>query len=123
MSAASRPNGGSRADWRTLDFALEEGLAVAGDDGLHDRVLRQMRLHEAGALGQRAAGAARDLVQELEGALAGPRVGALRQAEVAVDDADGREIREVMAFGDDLRADDDVGLALLDVLDDLRASR
>ena len=45
---------------------------------------------------------------------AGARVGALREAEVAVDHADRREIRKVVAFGDDLRADDDVGLALLD---------
>ena len=63
---------------------------------------------------ERAAGAARDLVQELEGALARARVGAVREAQVAVDDADSGEQREMVPLGDDLRADDDVDLAGLD---------
>ena len=43
----------------------------------HDRVLGHVRLHEAAPLGERAAGAARHLVQKLERALARARVGAL----------------------------------------------
>ena len=36
------------------DLALEERLAVAGDDGLHHRVLGHVRLHEAAALARSA---------------------------------------------------------------------
>ena len=114
MSATSRPNGGKRPARRTRDLALDEGFAVAGDDRRHDRVLGHVRLHEAAALGERAAGTARHLVQKLERALARARVGAHGEAQVAVDDADGREQREMMPLGDDLRADDDVDAAGLD---------
>ena len=55
-------------------------------------------------------------MQELERALGRARVGALAEPQVAVDDADGGELREMMALGHHLRADDDVGLAGLDRL-------
>ena len=45
------------------------------------------------------------------------------KAEIAVDDADEREVGEVVALGHDLRADDDVDLARLDLVDRCRASR
>ena len=61
-----------------------------------------------------AAGAADHLMQELEGALGGARI-AVAQAEIGVDDADQIEHREVMALGDELRADDDVEFARGDV--------
>ena len=80
---------------------------------LHHRMLGHVGLHEAAPGDERAAGAAGHLVQELEGALGRARVG-LAEAEVAVDDADRRELREVVALGHHLRADDDVGLAGLD---------
>ena len=57
----------------------------------HDRVLGHVRLHEAAPLREGAPGAARHLMQKLERALARARVGALRQPQVAVDDADGRQ--------------------------------
>ena len=66
--------------------------------GLHQR--------EARALG--AAGAAGDLADELEGLLGGAEVAAL-EAEVGVEDADQRQEREVVALGDELGADDEVG--------------
>ena len=47
------------------------------------------------------------------------RGSALAEPQIAVDDADGGELREVVALGHHLRADDDVGLAGLDGLDDL----
>ena len=64
----------------------------------------------------RAAGAPRaprHLRQELEGALRRAQV-AEGEAEIGVDDADQRQARKVVALGDELRADDDVDLALRD---------
>ena len=58
-------------------------------------------------------------MQQLERPLAGARVGALCQPQIAIDDADGGEIGEMVSLGDDLRADDDVGFAALDLQDDL----
>ena len=43
------------------------------------------------------------------------RGSACAEAEIAVDHADQREPREVMALGDELGADDDIDLALLDL--------
>ena len=57
-------------------------------------------------------------MHELERALGRARVG-LAEPQVAIDDADVGELREVVALGHHLRADDDVGLAGLDLLDDL----
>ena len=97
------------------DLALEERLAVAGDDRLHHRDARACSVcTKPRPGGERAAGAARHLMQQLERALAGARVGALAEPEIAIDDADGGELREVVALGHHLRADDDVGLARLD---------
>ena len=61
-----------------------------------------------------AAGPADHLMQELEGALRRARV-AVAQAEIGVDHADQIEHREVMALGDQLRADDDIEAAGGDV--------
>ena len=63
---------------------------------------------EAGALG--AAGPAGDLADQLEGLLGGAQVAAL-QPEVGVDDADEGQQREVVALGDELGADHEVGAA------------
>ena len=49
-------------------------------------------------------------MQQLERALGRARI-AIRQAEIGIDDADQIELREMMALGDKLRADDDVELA------------
>ena len=60
-----------------------------------------------------AAGAAGHLIEKLEGALGGAQV-AVREAEIGVDHADQRQLREVVALGDELGADDDIDLAVLD---------
>ena len=54
-----------------------------------------------------APGAARRLLQQLERALGGARI-AIGEADIGVDDADQSQKREIMALGDELRADDDV---------------
>ena len=61
-------------------------------------MLGHVRLHVAAALGQRAPGTSRHLMQELERALARARVGAERQAQIAVDDADSCEVGEMVPF-------------------------
>ena len=70
-------------------------------------------LQQAEALLAGAAGAAGHLAEQLEGALGGARI-AIGQAEIGIDDADQRHVGEIVALGDQLRADDDVGLALGD---------
>ena len=60
------------------------------------------------------AGAAGHLIEKLEGALGGARVG-VRKSEIGVDHADQRKARKVMALGHELGADDDVHLAVLDL--------
>ena len=109
------------AEWRIagllthLDLAGVERLAVAGDQRLHDRMIGLVRLQEADAAACLAAGAAGDLVQQLEGALGCARI-AVGEAEIGVDDADQVELGEMMSLGDQLGADDDVDMALGDLL-------
>ena len=54
-----------------------------------------------------APGASGRLTQELERALGRARIG-VGEADVGVDDADKGQMREVVPFGDELRADDEV---------------
>ena len=77
-------------------------------------MLGHIGLDQAAARNRLAAGAPRHLIEQLEGALGGARVG-LREAEIAVDHADQRQPRKMMALGDELRADDDIDLAVLDL--------
>ena len=63
-----------------------------------------------------AAGAADDLMQQLERALGGARV-AVAEAEIGIDDADQIELREMVPLGHQLRADDDVDAALRDLVE------
>ena len=79
-------------------------------------MLGLVRLQEAEAAAGFAAGAADDLMQKLEGALGGARI-AVAEAEIGIDDADEIELREMMALGDELGADDDVEAALGDVVE------
>jgi hypothetical protein len=72
-------------------------------------------LQQAEALLSGTAGAAGHLAEQLERALGGARI-AVGQAEIGVDDADQGHVGEVVALGDQLRADDDIGLALGDRL-------
>ncbi len=57
-------------------FGVHEALEVAGEQGLHHGVVGVVALQQHGAGGFGAAGAAGDLVEKLEGALAGAEVAA-----------------------------------------------
>ena len=70
-------------------------------------MLGLVRLQIAAADTGIASGAADHLMQQLESALGGAWI-AVGETEIGVDNADQVELREVMAFGDQLRADDDV---------------
>ena len=78
MIAARRPKGGKPARFALAPFGGVEGVAVAGGDRLQHHVVGFARLdqHAAGPVG--AAGAARDLMQQLKRALARARVGAFQ---------------------------------------------
>ena len=97
------------------DLGGVEGLAVLRDQRAHHRMLGLVRLQQAAADAFAATGAAEHLMQQLEGALGGARV-AVVEAEISIDHTDQVEHREVMALGDELRADDDVEAAGGDVL-------
>ena len=75
-----------------------------------------MRLQEAEALAFLAPGAADHLMQQLERALGRARI-AVAETEIGIDDADQVELREMVALGDQLGADDDVEAALGDVVE------
>ena len=98
-------------------FIGQEIIAIAGDNRLHDRMLGHVGLHITAPDKVRAASAARDLVQKLECAFGGARIGTVGKTQIAVDDADEGKAGEVVALGDDLRADDDVDVARLDAAD------
>ena len=72
--------------------------------------------HAAGLVA--AAGAAGDLLDLLEAALGGAKIAA-GEAEVGIDHADQRQVGEVIALGDQLRADHDVDRARLHRADEL----
>jgi hypothetical protein len=59
-----------------------------------------------------APGPAGHLAEQLKGALGGARI-AVGEPEIGIDHADQRHQREIVPLGDELRADDDIGLALL----------
>ena len=92
-----------------LGIAVEVMLAGVldgrrvGREGLHDHLALQIT----------ATGAAGDLGDELERALAGAEVRDV-QAEVGVEDADEGDIGEMKALGDHLGADEDVDLVRLE---------
>ena len=79
-------------------------------------MLGLVRLQEADAAALLAAGAADHLMQQLERALGGARI-AVGEPEIGVDDADQVELGEMMALGDELRADHDVEAAFRDVVE------
>ena len=98
------------------DLGPIEGLAVARDQRLHDRVVGLMGLQIAVAAASLASGPPRHLMQELERALGRARV-AVAHAEIGVDDADQVELGEMMALGDKLRADDEIDAAFRDLVE------
>ena len=92
------------------ELPLEEGVDVVACRQRDRRVLGVPGLHEDPPGHVAAAGAPRDLDEELEGALARPEVGDAER-RVGVDDADERHVRQVVPLGDHLRPDEDVDLA------------
>jgi hypothetical protein len=77
-------------------------------------MLGLMRLEIAMTRAGFAPGATDYLMQQLEGAFGGARV-AVGEPDIRVDNADQIEHREMVAFGDELRANDDVEAAGGDV--------
>ena len=88
---------------------------------MHGRV-GLMRLQEHAARLGAATGAARNLDDLLEGALAGAEVAAL-QRQVGVDDAYQCEVGEMIALRHQLRADQDVDFPAFDRVDQPRLRR
>ena len=110
------PEGRIGAILARFDLLRIKRFAVAGNQRAHHRMLRLMRLQEAVAAPLFAPGAARDLMQQLECALGRARI-AIGETEIGIDNADEIELREMMALGDELRADDDVELSLGDLVE------
>ena len=84
-----------------------EPLGVAGHERRDDRMFRLPCLQQRMSRLVAAPGAPGRLTQELERALGRARIG-VGEADVGVDDADKGQKREVVPFGDQLRADDEV---------------
>ena len=78
-------------------------------------MLRLPGLDQRAARPVAAPGAARHLIEQLERALGGARIAAA-EAQICVHHADEREMREVVALGDELRADHNVEGALGDLV-------
>src|SRR5262249_40790860 len=94
------------------NLAGVERLAVGSEERAHHRMLGLMSLQIADAAALLTAGAADNLVQELERPLGGTWI-AVAQPKVGVDDADQVELGEMVALGNELCADDDVDQAAL----------
>ena len=93
-----------------FDFLFVKAGEIVAARVLDGRMKRRERLHEHLALDVAAPGAAGDLREQLEGALARAEI-RLMQRKIGVNDADERDVREMQPFGNHLRADEDVGLA------------
>ena len=90
-------------------FLLVESVAVTAHQGLHHRVFWIAGLQQNQTRFFRTACPARHLMQQLKSAFARPQV-AVTAAQIGIDHADQGQLGEVMAFGDDLRADQHVDL-------------
>src|SRR5687767_12389603 len=119
---------GERDEWRVaqtpsvVDLLLEEALVVLRAGVAQGVVARVVGLYEH-ATGETAAPRAPgDLRDELEGALGRAEVGH-REPRVHRDDADQRHVREVVALGYHLRADEHVELARGEAEDGLLVGR
>jgi len=93
------------------NLAFVEGGRIAGHDRLHDGMVRLVGLQQSDALPPCAAGPAGHLAEQLEGPFGGARI-AIGEPEIGIDHADQRHVRKIVTLGDELRADDDVRLAL-----------
>jgi len=78
-------------------------------------MIRRKTLQQNAAGVFRPAGAARHLMEKLHGALRRAQITA-GKAEISIHDANQREVGKMPALGDDLRADDQINLALFNRL-------
>src|SRR5439155_18943443 len=94
------------------------GKVVARERG-EERVPGVAGLHQHLALLLAAPGAARHLRKDREQTLRRTVIGR-DERRVGIQDADQSEAGEIVAFGEELRADQDIGLATLDALQRVR---
>src|SRR4051812_14452782 len=92
---------------------LGEPLEIVVSKRTEERVTRVLRLHEHAAALLATSGATGDLGEDREQPLRGTIVGRY-EGRVGVQYADQRETGEVVSFGEQLRADKDVGFAAAD---------
>ncbi len=111
ITAPRRPKGGSRVVGAGPSRARRSRRGLR-PQAARWRGFRRVGLDDGAAGLVGAACPARDLQQELEGALACTQVSAA-QAGVGVDHAYQRQRGEVVTLGNDLRADEDIDLAAL----------
>ncbi len=108
--------GRQRATLAFLDFAGVERLRVAADYGPHHRVVRLIGLEKAKALAPGSPGAARHLIEQLEGALGGARI-AIGEPQIGVHHPNQRHVGKIVPLGDKLGADHDIRLAFCDSIE------
>ena len=97
-------------------FEREEAVAVIGEERAHHAMIGHPSLDIDDSRSLGAAGAARDLMQKLEGALGRAQIAAF-ETEIGVDHANQGQQRKVMAFRHDLRADQHIDLMRFDGAD------
>ena len=102
-----------------LGLGGQKAVAVARQQGPHDRVGRLVGLDQYPARAFGPAGPAGDLAEQLIGAFAGPQVAAA-EPQVGVDHADAGQGREMMPLGDHLGADQQVDLTGLHAAHEVR---
>ena len=106
------PRGREPGHRALLERERGEGRITVGDQPLQQRMFGAVCLDQDLARAVRTTGAPGDLEDQLRHALARAKVGAEKPA-VGVDDADERHEREVVAFRQHLRTDEDARLAAL----------
>ena len=97
-----------------LEFLLEITGEIVMPRKLNRWGKGSVSLHKHFAGRFASSGASSHLSQKLEGSLTRPKIRQM-QSEIGVNDSDERHIREVQAFRDHLRADQDVDLACSEI--------
>ncbi len=113
-----RTPGGYGGLTRVGQLGAHERVVVVRDRASYGVVTRHARLDDDfPALGS-AARASRDLAEQLEAAFRRAEVGQV-DADVRIDDADERDVREIEALGDHLGAEQDVDFAAAHAVEDV----
>lgn len=100
-----------------LELGGGKGNVIVAGGGRDGWMIGRVGLDEDPARAVAAAGAAGDLAQDLKGTFGGGEVWELEHG-IGANDADGVNGREVEAFGDHLRANDDIDSAVTQALVD-----